>query len=99
MIRQNFTLLQIQSSDIMNDTQMTMFVFKPVPNDKILAWSKLIAFADNMLNVALMTISLFDRIENTVGKGENAGYQHFLLFPQCFPKPSSLVSFKVGMVS
>ena len=25
-------------------------------------------------------------IENIVGKGENAGYQHFLLFPQCFQK-------------
>ena len=24
------------------------------------------------------------QIENIVGKGENAGYQHFLLFPQCF---------------
>ena len=23
-----------------------------------------------------------------VGKGENAGYQHFLLFPQCFQKAS-----------
>ena len=23
-------------------------------------------------------------VENIVGKGENAGYQHFLLFPQCF---------------
>ena len=23
--------------------------------------------------------------ENIVGKGENAGYQHFLLLPQCFP--------------
>ena len=22
--------------------------------------------------------------ENIVGKEENAGYQHFLLFPQCF---------------
>ena len=28
------------------------------------------------------------RIENIVGKGENAGYQHFLLFPQCFQKAS-----------
>ena len=27
-----------------------------------------------------------DRVENTVGKGENAGYQHFMLFLQCFPK-------------
>ena len=23
-------------------------------------------------------------LENIVGKGENAGTQHFLLFPQCF---------------
>ena len=35
-----------------------------------------------------MIISFFDRVENTVGKGENAGYQHFLLFPQCFEKAS-----------
>ena len=37
--------------------------------------------------VAKMTISLCNRLKNTVEKGENAGYQHFLLFPQCFPKP------------
>ena len=41
-----------------------------------------------------MKNSLFDRVENTVGKGENAGNQHFLLFPQCFPKPSFLGSSK-----
>ena len=35
-----------------------------------------------------MIISVFDRVENIVGKGENAGYQHFLLFPQCFQKAS-----------
>ena len=35
-----------------------------------------------------MIISVFDIIENIVGKGENAGYQHFLLFPQCFEKAS-----------
>ena len=27
-----------------------------------------------------MKISVFDSVENIVGKGENAGYQHFLLF-------------------
>ena len=27
-------------------------------------------------------------LENIVWKGENAGYQHFLLFPQCFQQPS-----------
>ena len=26
------------------------------------------------------------RVENTVGKGEIAPYEQFLLFPQCFPK-------------
>ena len=33
-------------------------------------------------------ISVFDRVENIVEKGENAGYQHFLLFLQCFQKAS-----------
>ena len=33
-----------------------------------------------------MIISIFESVENIVGKGENAGYQHFLLFQQCFEK-------------
>ena len=33
-----------------------------------------------------MITPVFDRVENIVGTGENAGYQHFLLFPQCFEK-------------
>ena len=60
--------------------------------------TKLKAFADNKLNVDKMTISVLDRVENTEGKVENAGYQHFLVFPQCFPEPSSLGSLKVGIV-
>ena len=28
------------------------------------------------------------RVKNIMGKGENAGHQHFLLFPQCFQKAS-----------
>ena len=47
-----------------------------------------------LLNVARMTFSLCDRVKNTVGK-EDAGYQHFLLFPQSFPKPSLLGLLKV----
>ena len=35
-----------------------------------------------------MIISVFDSVENLVGNGENAGYQHFLLFPQFFEKAS-----------
>ena len=37
-------------------------------------------------------------VENIVEKGENASYQHFLLFPQCFQKAFSLGSLKVGIV-
>ena len=28
--------------------------------------------------------AVYGRVESIVGKGENAGYQHFLFFPQCF---------------
>ena len=35
-----------------------------------------------------MMIHVFDRVENIVGTGENAGYQHFLLLPQYFQKLS-----------
>ena len=31
-------------------------------------------------------ISVFDWAENIVGKGENAGYQHFFPFPTMFSK-------------
>ena len=36
-------------------------------------------------------------MENTVGKGENAGDQQFLLFPQCFQKLSSSMSLKLAL--
>ena len=34
-----------------------------------------------------MTIVCIKKKKNIVGQGENAGNQHFLLFPQCFPQP------------
>ena len=58
---------------------MQFRMINPLPNDKILDMTKLKAFTDVKLNVDKMTISLIDRVENTKGKGENAGYQHFLL--------------------
>ena len=33
-----------------------------------------------------MAEKLSKRVENTVGKGEIARYEQFLLFPQCFQK-------------
>ena len=60
----------------------------PFPNNKIFYVTISKAFTDDKINVAQIMIPVFDRVENIVGKGENAGYQHFLLFPQCFQKAS-----------
>ena len=62
---------------------------------------KLKACADEnkRINVALeMTKFVLDWVENIVGKRENTGYQHFLLFPQCFQKPSLARLLKVVIV-
>ena len=69
-----------------------------LPNDKILDLFKLKAFVDDTSNVYQKLKFALGRVENNVGKGENAGYQHFLLFPQCFQKFSSLGSLKVGIL-
>ena len=47
----------------------------PLPHDKILGLPKLKAFADDKLNVTQNVKIVFYRIENIVGKEENAGYQ------------------------
>ena len=41
---------------------------------------------------------VLEKVENIVGKGENAGYQHFLLFLQCFQTASFQGSLKVEIV-
>ena len=48
--------------------------FNSLPNNKILGWTNLKAFADDKLDFANIMISVKDRVENIVGKGENAGY-------------------------
>ena len=66
--------------------------------DKILGWSKFKAFADDNMNFSEKFKFVLEREENTVGKRENTGYQHFLLTPQCFQKLSILGSLKAGIV-
>ena len=58
----------------------------PLPNDKILDSSKLKEFADVNFNFDENGRKVSIWVENTVGKGEIAHYQQFLLFPQCFQK-------------
>ena len=48
------------------------------------AQSKPTLFTDNRSKQAQVAEFLLNRVENIVRKGDNAGYQHFLLYPQCF---------------
>ena len=49
-----------------------------------LGWSKSKTLENNQVKVGKTAEFVPDIVENNVGKGENAGYQHFLLFPHCF---------------
>ena len=56
-------------------------IINPFPNDKFLALPKSL----QMTTLNLMKLAEFSRrVENTVGKGEIACYEQFLLFPQHF---------------
>ena len=55
-----------------------------LPDDINSALSKLKAFADIKINVTQKLKFDSRRVKNILGKVENAGYKHFLLFPQCF---------------
>ena len=68
-----------KAKNMMSECTKVMNFVNPLPNNKILDMTKLKAFADDKLNVTKMKISLYDRVENTKGEGENAGIQHFLL--------------------
>ena len=45
-----------------------------LPDDQVLDWSNLKAFADDKLKVTEKLKFVLRRIENIIGKGENAGY-------------------------
>ena len=53
----------------------------PLPSHNILDQSYLKDFADDKINVTNATNFIIGKEENIMGKGENAGYQHCLLFP------------------
>ena len=67
-----------------------------LPNDKILDHPNLKDFADDKINVTCEMNFVLGRVENIVEKGENAGYQHFLLFPR-FQQASCKGLQKVGI--
>ena len=80
-----------------SDLKCVFYKINSLPNNKFWDQSNLKAFADNILNVVQMIICVTHSVENIVGKGGNAGYQHFLHFP-CFQKASFPGWLKVGIV-
>ena len=69
--------LKLETYDpFLTHSQMTNFWMRPNSKHKL-----------TTLNNKKIIFFVFDRGENIVGKGENAGNQYFLLFPQCFQKP------------
>ena len=65
---------------------LSFLSFNPFPNDKILDSSKFKAFADENFEFDDNGRKFSKWLENTVGKGEIARYEQFLLFPLCFQK-------------
>ena len=65
---------------------ITSLLLNPLPDDKILDWSKLKQSADDNFKSDENSRKFSSQVENTVGKGEIAGNEQFLLFPQCFQK-------------
>ena len=57
---------------------------KPFSKRQILDSSKLKEFEDDNFKFDENGRKFFKWVENTVGKGEIARYEQFLLFPQCF---------------
>ena len=65
---------------------MSGLISQPITRRQILDSSKLKEFADDNFKFDENGRKLSERVENTVGKGEIARYEQFLLFPQYFQK-------------
>ena len=66
---------------MLNKRQILLLSFYSLPNNKIVDWSNLKESADDKIYVTEKLKFVLGRVENIMGKGENAGHQHFLLFP------------------
>ena len=100
LVSSNFSFSQgVFKRFVLQRRKIQGLFWKGLTLTKILDWSKLKALADDKINVAEMITSVSERVENIVGKGENAGYQHFLFFLQCFQNLSFPEVSKVWIVT
>ena len=70
---------------------------KSSPNDKILDWSKLKQSADDNFQFDENSRKFSKQVENTVGKGQIARYEQFLLFHSVFKQLVSQGRQKVSL--
>ena len=66
--------------------EVFQMMLKPITRQQILNSSEMKEFADDNFKFDENGRKLSKQVENTVGKGEGACYEQFLLFPQCFQK-------------
>ena len=78
LFSKGFRSMVIKTKDCLEKDLITL------SNDKFFDWSKLKAFAGDKIKVT-KKLKFVSRRKN-MGKGETVGYQHFLLFQQCFFK-------------
>ena len=60
-------------------------VLHSLPN-KFFVLDQIHSICRQQINVAKIMISVSDQVENIVGKGENAGYQHFFFSQNVFKR-------------
>ena len=60
--------------------------FNPLPDDKFYTGPNWNSLQTTILDLVKILESFSKWVENTVGEGEIARYEQFLLFPQCFQK-------------
>ena len=68
----------------------TNYIWLTLSKQQILDSFKLKEFADDNFKFDENGRKFSKRVENTLGKGENARPEQFLLFPQCFQKTCSV---------
>ena len=91
-VRQEYHIILPQRSDSQSErlqdilehlqVAMSLILFRKQSSSLV----RIESICRRQINVTQTIESVFHRVENNVGKGENAGYQHFLLFPHCFQK-------------
>ena len=68
----------------------TFICLNPLPNYKILIFSKMASIYRKFFVWLKIIEFVYEMVENIMGKGENAGDQHFLLFHIIFARNSVL---------